>query len=167
MSNRYERTDRTYSKSRSCGRSGGYGEYYIDGSAVRKIDVRKEIEQAPITRTSHAVRRNREKAAHMNLGYVAFLALALCVASVVLIGYIRLQAENTTALETIAQKESQLNSMRLANDEEYSRILSSVDLEYVKDVAINELGMQYAEEGQIVEVQTQGDDYVRQYQDMP
>lgn len=167
MSTRNTRTTRTYDRSRSYGRSGGYGEYYIDGSAVRKIDVRKEIEEAPIKRTSPAVRRNREKAAHMNVGYVAFLVLALCVASVVLIGYIRLQAENTAALETIAQKESQLNSMKLANDEEYSRIISSVDLEYVKDVAINELGMQYAQEGQIVEVETQGDDYVRQYQDMP
>lgn len=167
MSTRYGRTSRAGGRSRAYGRSGGYGEYYIDGSAVRKIDVRREIEEAPIKRTSRAVRRNREKATHMNVGYVAFLVLALCLASVVLIGYIRLQAENTAALESIAQKESQLNSMRLANDEEYSRILSSVDLEYVKDVAINELGMQYAEEGQIVEIQTQGDDYVRQYQDMP
>lgn len=167
MSTRYERTGRRDSRSRTYPRSGGYGEYYIDGSTVRKIDVRREIEEAPVTRTSHAVRRNREKAAHMNVGYVAFLVLGLCLASVVLIGYIRLQAENTAALESIARKESELNSMRLANDEEYSRILSSVDLEYVKDVAINELGMQYAEEGQIVEVETQGDDYVRQYQDMP
>lgn len=167
MSTRTNRTSRSYDRNITYGRSGGYGEYYIDGSAVRKIDVRKEIEEAPITRTSHTVRRNREKAAHMNVGYVAFLALALCAASVILIGYIRLQAENTAALETIAQKESQLNALRLANDEEYSRIISSVDLEYVKDVAINELGMQYAQEGQIVEVETQGDDYVRQYRDMP
>lgn len=165
MSTGNSRTGHTYN--RKYVRSGGYGEYYIDGTAVRKIDVRREIEAAPVTRTSHAVRRNREKAAHMNLGYVVFLVVALCVASVVLIGYIRLQAENTAALESIAQKESQLNSMRLANDEEYSRILSSVDLAYVKDVAINELGMKYAEEGQIVEIETQGDDYVRQYQDMP
>lgn len=167
MSTRTNRTSRTYDRNRTYGRSGGYGEYYIDGSAVRKIDVRKEIEAAPITRTSHTVRRNRERAAYMNVGYVAFLALALCAASVILIGYIRLQAENTAALDNIAQKESQLNALRLANDEEYSRIISSVDLEYVKDVAINELGMQYAQEGQIVEVETQGDDYVRQYRDMP
>ena len=103
----------------------------------------------------------------MNIGYVAFLAVALCVASVILIGYIRLQADNTAALESIARKESQLNALRLANDEEYSRIISSVDLGYVKNVAINELGMQYAQEGQIVEVETQGDDYVRQHRDMP
>ena len=148
-------------------RSGGYGEYYIDGSAAKRIDVRKEIEEAPLKRTSAAVRRNREKAAHMNVGYVLLLATALMAASVLLVGYIRLQAENSIILDSIAAKESRLNSMRMENDEEYSRILSAVDLDYVKSVAINELGMRYAEEGQIVEVQVQGDDYVRQYQEMP
>lgn len=161
MSTSYNRRRGTYR------RSGGYGEYYIDGSAVKKIDVRREIEEAPLKRTSAAVRRNRERAVHMNIGYVLFLAAALMAASVLLVGYIRLQAENTVILDSIASKESRLNSMRMENDEEYSRILSSVDLEYVKTVAINELGMRYAQEGQIVEVQVQGDDYVRQYQEMP
>lgn len=161
MSTNYNRRRGTYR------RSGGYGEYYIDGSAVKKIDVRREIEEAPLKRTSAAVRRNREKAVHMNIGYVLFLAAALMAASVLLVGYIRLQAENSVILDSIASKESQLNSMRMENDEEYSRILSAVDLDYVKSVAINELGMRYAEEGQIIEVQVQGDDYVRQYQEMP
>ena len=161
MSTSYDRRRGTYR------RSGGYGEYYIDGSAVKKIDVRREIEEAPLKRTSAAVRRNREKAVHMNIGYVLFLATALMAASVLLVGYIRLQAENSVILDNIASKESRLNSMRMENDEEYSRILSSVDLDYVKSVAINELGMRYAEEGQIIEVQVQGDDYVRQYQEMP
>ena len=142
-------------------------DYYVDGSTVRKLDVTKEIEKAPRKKVSHTTRRNREKATHMNMGYVAFLAVALCLTSYLLISYIQLQAQNTVALETIAQKESQLNAMKIANEEEYSRITSAVDLEYVKDVAINELGMQYAQEGQIIEVEMQGDDYVRQYEDMP
>lgn len=152
---------------RMYGRRGGYGEYYIDGSTARRLDVRKAIQELPEERNGQQAQRRPQKAKSMNLGYVAFMAVALCTAAMVLIGYIRIQAENTAMLESIARKESQLNSMRLANDEEYSRIVSSVDLEYVKTVAINELGMKYAEEGQIVEVEVQGDDYVRQYQEMP
>lgn len=148
-------------------RSGGYGEYYIDGNTARRLDVREEIKKAPRQIENQAVLRNRAKARHMNLPYVLFLAVAVCLAASVLIGYIKLQAENTKILKSISAKESQLNTMRLANDEEYSRIVSSVDLAYVKDVALNELGMQYAEEGQIVNVEIQGDDYVRQYQEMP
>ena len=63
--------------------------------------------------------------------------------------------------------ESQLNALKLDNDEEYSRITSSVDLEEVKRIAIQELGMKYAEEGQIVIVEGGGSDYMRQMADIP
>lgn len=57
--------------------------------------------------------------------------------------------------------------MKLDNDEEYSRIMSSVDMEEIKTRAIEDLGMQYAEKGQVVEVPGVADDYVRQYKAMP
>lgn len=159
---------RNYTSRSKYTRSGGYGEYYIDGNTARKIDVRKEIHKAPTPIENPDVqRRVRERHVHMNFGYVVFLMAALVLSSVILVNYINIQAQNKALKETIARKESQLNSMKMANDEEYSRIISSVDLAYVKDVAINELGMQYAEEGQVVTIETQGDDYVRQYAQMP
>jgi cell division protein FtsL len=129
--------------------------------------VRTAIHEKPVKRVSNTTRKNREKASHMSLGYVAFLAAALCLTMGVLYGYITLQAGNTAMTEEIAALESELNSLKLDNDEEYSRIMSMVDMEHVKEVAMGELGMQYAEEGQIIEVEGAGDDYVRQYQDMP
>lgn len=159
---------RTYTSRSKYTRSGGYGEYYIDGNTARKIDVREEIKKAPTPNANPDVqKRVHERHVHMNMGYVLFLIVAVVVSAYVLVNYINIQAQNTTLKETIARKESQLNSMRMANDEEYSRIISAVDLAYVKDVAINELGMQYAQEGQVVVVETQGDDYVRQYAQMP
>lgn len=143
------------------------GRSYVYGNAVPDIDVRTAIQEKPAKRVSNATRKNREKATHMSLGYVAFLALALCLTTGVLYGYISLQSANTAAIHEISQMESELNNMKLDNDEEYSRIMSTVDMEHVKEVAMNELGMQYAEEGQIVEVEGSGDDYVRQYQEMP
>lgn len=140
---------------------------YVGGSAAPQIDVRIAIHEEPIKRVSNTTRKNREKAAHMNLGYVAFLVAALCLTMGVLYGYITLQAGNTAMVEEIAALESQLNSLKLDNDEEYSRIMSTVDMEHVKEVAMGELGMQYAEEGQIIEVEGNGDDYVRQYENMP
>lgn len=159
-------TNRTVN--RRYARGGAYGEYYIDGNTAKRIDVREEIKKAPTPIENPDVqRRVREKHTHMNLGYVLFLVIALTFSSIVLINYINIQSQNKAIQETIAKKESKLNSMRMSNDEEYSRIISSVDLNYVKEVAINELGMQYAQEGQVVNVTTQGDDYVRQYKQMP
>ena len=142
-------------------------DFYVQGNTVRQFNVLEALEEEPVRRLSHNARKNRDKAAHMNLGYVAFLTLAMCFASAVLIGYIKMQSENTAAVKRIATLESQLNDMRLDNDDEYSNIVGSVDLNKVREIAINELGMQYASEGQIVEVAGTSDDYVRQYSEMP
>ena len=97
----------------------------------------------------------------MNLGYVVFLMGALCACAFILVNYIQLQAELTNKVRNIALLESELNTKKLANDEEYSRITSSVDLEEIKRIAIGELGMTYAKEGQIITYTTEGNDYMR------
>ncbi len=75
--------------------------------------------------------------------------------------YIQLQSDLTTLTKTVADMESELNGLKLSNDEEYNRIISGIDLEEIKRVAIGELGMGYAEEGQIVEYENQEGDYMR------
>ncbi len=139
----------------------------VQGNTVRKLAIQEELETAPSKKLSHEARKNRDKAVHMNPGYVLFLSVALCVAGFVLIGYIKLQSEITASVKNIATLESQLNEVKLSNDEEYSRILSSVNLEEIKRVAIQELGMHYAQEGQIVSISGEGSDYVTQLQDIP
>lgn len=140
---------------------------YIQGSAVRKLDVTKEIEQSPKKKLSNAARKNREKAEHMSLGYVLFLSLALLATGWILVGYIRLQSDITNSIKRIAALESELNDLKLANDEEYSRITSNIDLEEVRRIAIQELGMKYAEEGQIVVFESESNDYVKQMSPIP
>ena len=79
-----------------------------------------------------------------------------------MIGYIRLQSEITLTVKHIANLESEVNNLRLSNEEEYNRAISSVDLEKIRQVAIGELGMRYAKEGQIINVSGEGSDYMRQ-----
>ena len=140
---------------------------YIYDNTVRKQDVRRQIEDAPKKKLSHSARKNREKAHHMNLGYVLFLSTALLMTGFVLIGYIRLQSDITSSIKNISRLESQLNNLKLENDEEYSRVQSAIDLEEIKRIAIEELGMTYAEEGQVVEYSAEGSDYVRQVSELP
>ena len=142
-------------------------QYYTEGNTARQLDVRRINENEPRKRLSNEARKNRERAYHMDFGYVLFLALALFVAGYVLIGYIRMQADLTAQVESIAALESRLNNLRLANEEELTRINSSIDLEEIKRIAIGELGMVYAAEGQIVNFTNEGSDYVRQLGDIP
>ncbi len=134
---------------------------YVYGNTVRKLDVQREMEQPPRRVLSNTTRKNRDKARHMSLGYVAFLIVAMCVAGYVLVHYIQLQADITTVTERIASQEQELNNLKVANDEDLSRITSSIDMEEVKRVAIGELGMVYPEEGQIITYSNEGSDYVR------
>ncbi len=140
---------------------------YIEGNTARKFDVRRAIQEQPKRELSVETRKNRDKAYHMNLGYVAFLVIAMLVTGYVLIGYIQMQANLTSQVETIAHLESQLNNLRLSNEEELTRINSSIDLEEIKRIAIGELGMVYATEGQVVTYNNEGNDYVRQMEDIP
>lgn len=135
---------------------------YVYGSAAYEPETGRQWETEPKRQIQPAVRKNRERANHMSAGYVLFLAAALCAAAFILVNYIQLQAELTNLTKSVAAKESELNVLRDANDEQYNRIVNSINLEEIKRIAIGELGMTYAQEGQIITYSNEGDDYMRQ-----
>ena len=101
----------------------------------------------------------------MSAGYVVFLTAALCAAAYILVNYVQLRAALTNLTEEVAGKESRLNYLKVSNDEDYNRIISGIDLEEIKRIALGELGMIYAGEGQIVEYENESRDYMRQVSD--
>ena len=143
-------------------RSGRNRNAYVYGTAARDFDIQRQMETKNPYQVHPVVRKNRERAHHMNAGYVLFLAVAMCTAAWILLNYIQLQADLTNLTKSVAAKQSELNTMRLANDEEYNRIISNINLEEIKRIAIGELGMTYAQEGQIVLYTNENNDYMRQ-----
>ena len=85
---------------------------YVYGNTVRKLDVQRQLEEPQRRTLSPEVQVNRARAKHMNLGYVLFLVAALAAAGVILISYIRVQAEITTVTEHIAKQEKVLNNLK-------------------------------------------------------
>lgn len=140
---------------------------YVQGNTARRLQVAPDVQKTPYKKVSNQTRKNREKALHMNIGSVLFMAVAMVAAGFILTWYLTLQSDITNSIKHISALESQLNYLKLANDENYSRITSDVNLEEVKRIAIQELGMRYAEEGQIVTFNGEGSDYVRQTGDIP
>lgn len=134
---------------------------YVYGSAAPKVDIRREVENERIHRVSQATKKNREHVRSMSPAYVMVLILCLCTALGVIIWYVNLQSQVTSQVSVINQLESKLNNMRQANDEEALRIDNSLDLEEIRRIAIGELGMTYAQEGQIVLYSGEGADYMR------
>ena len=140
---------------------------YLEGTAAKQLERGFEAEKLPVRKkVSNTTRKNREKMFHMNLGYVAFLVIALALATFTLCGYIELQSGITNHVKQISEMEAEYNSLKMANDEEYNRITSSVDLGDRRTITIGELGMVYAQDGQIIQIENTETDYVHQTADL-
>lgn len=86
----------------------------------------------------------------MSLHTVAFLIVLVTIMTGLLILYIRLQAEVTSSSQEIANQEQKLTQLKAENDAEYNEINDSISLEEIREKAIHELGMKYADRDQVV-----------------
>ena len=142
---------------------------YVDGNTVRKpaetVRPRREREER---RVSRQATKNRTKALQMGKGYVMFLSLVSVATLFVCVHFIQLRSTVTSQLKEVASLEAELNQMSAENDALYDSTVSDIDLDHVRDVAINELGMSYATEDQIIWYSSNAtNSNVRQYQDVP
>lgn len=145
---------------------------YVDGNTVRKserytTELRPERRVQEDYRRSQAVRRNRERARHMDGPYVFMLTIAAVITLVLCMNYLQIQSSITTRIGNIEELELQLEHLRTENDALQIRIDTHIDLDHVYKVATEELGMVYANKDQILLYDRTESEYVRQYEDIP
>ena len=70
-------------------------------------------------------------------------------------------------LKNIAALESEVTTLRTKNDEMEKYLNTSVDLNEIKEIAMDKLGMKYASEDQIVYYHVDKNNYMDQYGDIP
>ncbi len=153
--------------------------YYEDGNAARQLEqpVRREREwedererRRQIQRRKNrrnAARRNRERALAMGKGQVAILSCCVVACAAMAATYITVQAQLTTYAGSITAMESVVSDLKADNDEMYKTLTTSIDLDYIKDVAMNEFGMHYADEDQVVWYSVDKSSFMDQYADIP
>lgn len=115
---------------------------------------------------ANRAKRNKNELRKLNPAYVLFLVAAVAVTAGLLINYLNLKSELTTTIGDIARLEKQYAEMKMTNDEDYSSVEASINVEEIRRIAIQELGMTYAGDGQIISFSAEGDDYVRQVKKM-
>lgn len=154
------------------------GDYYIDGNTIRRIETapdyrrerRERIErerEEEQKRKRRRARRNQANAMRESKSYVAFLTMAVLVFGTVAGMYIAVQSDITARMAAITKLESQIADLKADNDEAYKRIRTAVDLEQVRDAAINQMGMSYVKESQIIYYTVGEDDYMTQHGEIP
>ena len=149
--------------------------YYEDGNTVRKIDTYYEegyydryAEDFEERESTKKVRRaGLQKGGQLSRAYGFFL---VAMAGLLLFGciiYLNLRNEITAQQKEIIGLESEYSALKIKNDEELDRIEGNVDMEKIKRIAMDELGMTYPDSGQVVDIESNAGDYVRQYNDIP
>lgn len=156
-------------------------DYYIDGNIVRRMETapsyreverirRERIErerEAELRRRRRANRRKQERVLRMSRSYVAFLTMVVVAFGSFAGMYISIQSDITSRMKAISSLESQISDVKADNDEAYKRINTAVDLDAIRNTAMNELGMTYAKESQIIYYSVGDDDYMNQYGEIP
>ncbi|MCR5502990.1 MAG: hypothetical protein K6F53_08270 [Lachnospiraceae bacterium] len=113
------------------------------------------------------IRQNR-RARRIGLVKAAIaLSVFLIVAAGVLCYYIQLLNSVKDDVKSISVMESRLENIREDNDDAIRRINSAEDIESIRRVAIQELGMRYAKEAQIVMISGEEEDYLVQIRNIP
>ena len=153
--------------------------YYVNGNTVRQMEAmpvrqptkrpdRKQLEEHKRRKIRrNAARRNRARMLYMSKGYVSFLTVCVAIVAFAAVSLIQIQSQLTQRMENIAALESQITDLKADNDARYKEIVTSVDLEYIKDVAMNQLGMQYATEEQVIYYSVENNNFMDQYSDIP
>lgn len=98
----------------------------------------------------------------MSLGTVVFMLGIIALITTLLIYYITIQAEVKRTSQEIAEMEEELTQIRAENDAAYNEINDSISLDEVRERAIHELGMKYANRDQVVIYSTEEEDTVHQ-----
>lgn len=144
---------------------------YVDGNTVRR-EVQREYpvrrpEQQERKKINPRVQKNQAKALYMDLPYVLMLSVAVILTLCICVNYVRVQSSMTARLHNIEGLEQTLEQYQVDNDALKTRIHTYVDLDYVYQVATEELGMVYAGKSQVIQYHRTEREYVRQNEDIP
>ena len=157
--------------------SGGYGsarskagQAYMYSNVVAKPKYEPKKNRSSVKRrkkVSRQVQKNRNRALHMNAAYVVFLAIAATIVLLLCVNYVRLQSELTKHSKNVTALQEELADLKEENTTKYNAVVDSVNLDVIREKAINQLGMTYATPDQIMEYDNPASDYVKQYENIP
>ena len=138
------------------------GQFYVYGNVAHQPKVlpnqeKQAVEVRPKKRTSSQVKKNRRRALDMSPIYTGFLTVAAVCAVFICVVYLQLQSELVQRSENITALQEELSDLTEANDTAYNAAADSVNLQEIRDKAMNELGMVYAANGNVVEYDSQDD----------
>ena len=140
---------------------------YIDGNTVRRYEAAPKPPPEKDPRQEQEERKARERKRLAKQGYILFLSAAMVLTVAVCAVLLKMQADSRNHMDQIAALENQILELKTKNDAARNKIERSINLKQVRDIAINQMGMRYPTQDQIIYFEVDEDDYMNQYQDIP
>ena len=146
---------------------------YVYGNAAPAPSREPERKKKQSRQGNELIRRRKYKrlqqrrALRANKRYVTALAFAGVFVLLMCMNYIQLQSMITSRTRNISAMQEELADLKEENNTRYNTIVDSVDLDEIKERAINDLGMVYATEDQVIEYAGTNSDYIKQYEAIP
>ncbi len=151
---------------------------YVYGSAApayentpNEIDIYKEKlrreEEAYAERKRELKRARLQAEKKRSRKNMVLMLLSAVMVTGMCAYYIYLQSELTSRMANVTSLEAKVKNITEENDNLEKNILTSVDLQQIRDTAINELGMVYPDSDQVVYYHIESVDYMEQYKDIP
>ncbi len=135
-----------------------------------------QLEEVPERRTQ-PVRRRKAKVypqpkpvalpASMELSSFLFLTVAAVVVLVAAFFYLQVQSGITQMKNDVITLQSEIAETKQENEDTYQKIMDSVDLSQVYEIATGELGMIQPVDNQVYKYDNKKSDMVKQYGDIP
>ena len=148
-----------------------WNHFYVYGSAVRQPEALPSgngtVRKPKKKRTSRQVIKNRHRAQRISPAYATFLIVAAVCAVFICVMYLRLQADVLNRADQITALQRELTDLKESNDTAHQEAEDSVNLETVREKAMNEMGMVYESQGKVIHYQSPTSDYVKQYDNIP
>lgn len=146
-------------------------DYSTYGNTAKKLQVVPGYVEGDDIKPVRQPERKKHKKLKKSPGIDLFSALFFCTAITVTlytcIDYLKVQNQVTEQNKQITKLERELTKLQNQNRDALAKINTSLDLNYIYEVATKELGMVYPNENQVVTYKSNLSDYVRQYEEIP
>lgn len=144
---------------------------YIEGNAVRIAEPAerpdRSYEDGRRVRENPRKLEQQRRSLSMNGAYVVFLAASVVVCLSLCIYYLNIQAQIKQTQSEIKSLSSEISALTTENEALDYEVNAYVDLDYIYDIAMNELGMVLPDGSQVSLYERSNSEYVTQIWDIP
>jgi len=152
-----------------------YNTSYVQGNNVLQLEPEyKEKVKKPKKPKLHIVKPRKRKKDVYTKAQVARnkMALTITMAALILVScslirYLELQAQVAGRADTISGLEEQYVVLKTQNDLKEAELNSNIDYDKILSIAVNELGMVYANKDQVVVYSSEKMEVVKQLENIP